>query len=64
MVTRISPIFIDGKYPLPRARFLAPLALEKFQKGQKDDIAQLVPLYLYPEHCQVQNGIKKSHAKK
>jgi len=63
-VTNISPIFVDEKYPLPRARCLAPLALERFQKGEKDDIAQLVPLYLYPEYCQVRNGIKKSHAKK
>jgi len=56
-VTRISPIFIDGKLPFPRARCLALLALEKFQKGQKDDIAQLVPLYLYPEYCQVRNKV-------
>ena len=62
--TSINPIFIDGELTLPRARCLAPLALKKFQKGQKDDIAQLVPLYLYPEHCQVRNGIKKSHVKK
>ena len=62
--TSISPIFIDGELALPWARCLAPLALEKFQKGQKDDIAQLVPLYLYPAHCQVRNRIKKNHAKK
>lgn len=63
-VKGINPIFIDGESSLPRARYLAPLALEKFQKGQQDDIAQLVPLYLYPEHCQVRNGNKKNHAKK
>ena len=60
----INPIFINGKYPLPQAQCLASLALEKFQKGKKNDIAQLVPLYLYPAHCQVRNGNKKSHAKK
>ena len=63
-VKGINPIFIDGESFLPRARYLALLALEKFQKGQQDDIAQLVPLYLYPEHCQVRNGNGKNHVKK
>jgi len=60
----INPKFVNGKFTLPQARCLIPLALEKFQKGQRDDAAKLVPLYLYPEHCQVLNRNKKGHAKK
>lgn len=63
-VKRISPTFVNGKLTLPQARCLIPLALEKFQKGRKDNIAALVPLYLYPEHCQVQNRSKKTYEKK
>ena len=60
----ISPVFIHEQCISPQARRLIPLALEKFRKGQKDDVGQLVPLYLYPAHCQVQKGPKKNHAKK
>lgn len=59
-VKDICPIFADGKLAYPQARCLAPLALAKFQNGRSDDIAKLVPLYLYPEHCQVRNGAVNS----
>jgi len=54
-VKRISPIFVSGKFIFPQARCLVPLALAKFQKGLRDDVGKLVPLYLYPAHCQVRN---------
>jgi len=53
----IDPIFVDEKLAFPQARCLAPLAVKKFQNGLKDDISKLVPLYLYPEHCQVRNKV-------
>jgi len=63
-VKSIGPVFVDEKLMLPQAKFLIPLVLEKFQKGRRDDIDKLTPLYLYPDHCQVKKRIKKSHAKK
>jgi len=53
---RIRPIFAEENLANPQARCLIPLALAKFQNGRKDDIDRLVPLYLYPEHCQVRGG--------
>lgn len=38
---------------LPRAATLARLALERLAAGHTDDPAALVPLYLYPQDCQV-----------
>ena len=63
-VSSINPTFVDGKLAYPQARHLLPLALEKFKNNVEDDIAKLVPLYLYPEHCQVRNQAKKSYEKK
>jgi tRNA threonylcarbamoyladenosine biosynthesis protein TsaB len=60
----INPTFVDKRLNLPQARRLIPLALERFQKGKIDNVADLVPLYLYPEYCQVRNGTQKVHAKK
>jgi len=37
----------------PQAKNLVPLALERFQKKRVDDVSTLVPLYLYPQDCQV-----------
>jgi len=42
------------KYWLPQARSLIALSWERFKHQQYDDLAALVPLYLYPEDCQVQ----------
>lgn len=38
---------------LPRVAVLARLGFERFQQGQKEDAAGLVPLYLYPLDCSV-----------
>ncbi|OGX07364.1 MAG: tRNA (adenosine(37)-N6)-threonylcarbamoyltransferase complex dimerization subunit type 1 TsaB [Omnitrophica WOR_2 bacterium GWA2_47_8] len=38
----------------PKAENLALLSLERFKKKDFDNISTLVPLYLYPEDCQVQ----------
>ena len=38
---------------LPRAATLARLGSEQFRSGQRDDPARLVPMYLYPQDCQV-----------
>ena len=48
-----EPIFSDEKYWNPRARHLAALALQRFKSKKLDDASRLVPLYLYPEDCQV-----------
>ena len=40
---------------LPRVGVLGRLGLERFQQGQKDDPARLVPLYLYPLDCSVRS---------
>lgn len=49
----ITPTFVDGKLKYPQARYLTPLALQRFQKGKPDDIDRLIPLYLYPDDCQI-----------
>ena len=56
----ISLLPKDEKYSLaqekfwyPQAKFLVPLALERFKNKKFDNAAKLVPLYLYPEDCQV-----------
>ena len=38
---------------LPRAATLARLGHERLLAGERDDPARLVPLYLYPQDCQV-----------
>jgi tRNA threonylcarbamoyladenosine biosynthesis protein TsaB len=38
---------------LPRAATLARLGRERLLAGERDDPARLVPLYLYPQDCQV-----------
>ena len=64
-----QPIFVgdgviflkDKKYPVAKeefwysqAKYLIPLALERFKDKETENIDTLVPLYLYPEDCQVQ----------
>ncbi|MBF0522699.1 MAG: tRNA (adenosine(37)-N6)-threonylcarbamoyltransferase complex dimerization subunit type 1 TsaB [Candidatus Omnitrophica bacterium] len=46
-------ILADEKCWYPQAKNLLPLVLERFKKKNFDDIDKLVPLYLYPEDCQV-----------
>ncbi len=38
---------------MPQAKNLAFLALKRFERKEFDDIQRLIPLYLYPEDCQV-----------
>jgi tRNA threonylcarbamoyladenosine biosynthesis protein TsaB len=49
----ITPRFMEKGCTFPQARFLAHLALQRFKERKYDRIDQLVPLYLYPDHCQV-----------
>jgi len=46
-------LFADEKWWYPQSRVMAALAFERFQNKQYDDAASLVPLYLYPQDCQV-----------
>lgn len=39
----------------PQAKHLAALALKRFESKEYDAAESLVPLYLYPEDCQVMN---------
>ncbi len=45
--------FMEEKHQYPRAKHLVPLAIQRFQEKKTDDVSQLVPIYLYPEDCQV-----------
>jgi len=47
-------LLADEKWWYPQARVMASLAYERFQNKQYDDAASLLPLYLYPQDCQVQ----------
>lgn len=48
------PVFAPKRYWYPRAEALAALAHERLSRGQEASCAQeLVPLYLYPQDCQV-----------
>ncbi|MDP2921751.1 MAG: tRNA (adenosine(37)-N6)-threonylcarbamoyltransferase complex dimerization subunit type 1 TsaB [Candidatus Omnitrophota bacterium] len=46
-------VFLEDKYWYPCAGNLIKLGLSKIKKAKKPDLAKLVPLYLYPEDCQV-----------
>jgi tRNA threonylcarbamoyladenosine biosynthesis protein TsaB len=46
-------LFADEKWWYPRSTVMASLAYERFESKQYDDPASLVPLYLYPQDCQV-----------
>ena len=49
----ITPVFMEDEETIPQARHLIPLALQRLNNCKQDDIDTLVPMYLYPEHCQV-----------
>jgi len=53
----LNPIFTSDKLWGPKAQQLMLLGLERFKNKQYDDINSLVPLYLYPEDCQVSKKI-------
>ena len=48
--------FAGEKQMYPRAKHLATLALKRFEAKDYDAPETLVPLYLYPEDCQVQKS--------
>ena len=58
-VKTITPQFADEKDVFPRARHLVPLVAERIKKGKWDPVDKLIPLYLYPDHCQIKKGSKK-----
>ena len=47
------PLFAPEKFWLPQAANLAKLGAKRLAQGQSDDVAKLVPVYLYPHDCQV-----------
>ncbi len=49
-------LFAEEKYWYPQAKVMAQLAYERFKIKQYDDAASLLPLYLYPQDCQVTHG--------
>lgn len=49
----LKGIFAEEKWWVPQARWIVPIALERFKKKNFDKVADLLPLYLYPEDCQV-----------
>ena len=46
-------LFADEKWWYPQSKVMAALAYERFQNKKYDDAAKLLPLYLYPQDCQV-----------
>ena len=46
-------LFADEKWWYPQSKVMAALAYERFRHKQYDDAASLLPLYLYPQDCQV-----------
>jgi len=46
-------LFADEKWWYPQSKVMAALAYERFAQKQYDDAAKLLPLYLYPQDCQV-----------
>ncbi|MBI5024694.1 MAG: tRNA (adenosine(37)-N6)-threonylcarbamoyltransferase complex dimerization subunit type 1 TsaB [Candidatus Omnitrophica bacterium] len=50
----IKARFAGEKQMYPQAKHLAALTLKRFESKEYDAAESLVPLYLYPEDCQVQ----------
>jgi tRNA threonylcarbamoyladenosine biosynthesis protein TsaB len=46
-------LFADEKWWYPQSKVMAALAYERFRNKMHDDAANLLPLYLYPQDCQV-----------
>ncbi len=45
--------FMDEQFQYPQAKNMVPCAIERFKEKRTDDINKLVPIYLYPDDCQV-----------
>jgi len=54
--------FADEKHWHPQSRVMAALAYERFRNKQYDDPANLLPLYLYPQDCQVASPMSSPNA--
>jgi len=54
---RAGIFIVQEKYWFPQARHLAVLGMERFKDKKTDHVGQLVPLYLYPENCQVDKKV-------
>ena len=46
-------LFVQEKWWYPQGKVMAALAYERFVQKKYDDPAKLLPLYLYPQDCQV-----------
>jgi tRNA A37 threonylcarbamoyladenosine modification protein TsaB len=55
----IKARFASEKQMYPQAKCLAALAMERFKAKKYDNAESLVPLYLYPEDCQVTHRMVK-----
>jgi len=51
--SKFNPVFLDEKFWYPSAKRIAELAAVRFKNQETDNINTLVPLYLYPQDCQV-----------
>jgi tRNA threonylcarbamoyladenosine biosynthesis protein TsaB len=50
---KIKTRFADEKHWMPQAKHMLTPVLQRLQANKIDDPIKLVPLYLYPEDCQV-----------
>ncbi|MBN2097747.1 MAG: tRNA (adenosine(37)-N6)-threonylcarbamoyltransferase complex dimerization subunit type 1 TsaB [Candidatus Omnitrophica bacterium] len=51
----IKASFAEEKFWYPRVAQAVSIACERFQKKRFDDANSLVPLYLYPQECQIKS---------
>ena len=58
--TACKCLFADDKWWYPQSKVMAALAYERFRNKQYDDAASLLPLYLYPQDCQVTTPTMKA----
>ncbi len=49
-------LWADQKWWYPQAKVMASIAYERLRQKQYDDAAKLLPIYLYPQDCQVSHG--------
>lgn len=49
-----EPVFADERHCFPRAQELAHLALKMFDARKLNDVNKIIPVYLYPDDCQIQ----------
>jgi tRNA threonylcarbamoyladenosine biosynthesis protein TsaB len=57
-------LFADGKWWYPQSKVMAALAYERFREKLYDDAASLLPIYLYPQDCQVTPPVAGSFPRK